>query len=73
MRSALSILGLVIVLAIVMVTAKKQMQAVKPPVAASAAGAGASSAEGGLPQPEAVGKQVEDLLKQGERRASDAE
>ncbi|MBO9688597.1 hypothetical protein [Roseateles chitosanitabidus] len=72
MRSALSILGLVIVLAIVMFSAKHQMQAIKPPAAASAAGSGAST-DGALPRPEAVGKQVEDLMKQGERRASEAE
>lgn len=73
MRSALSILGLVIALAVVMFVAKKQMQAVKPPVAASAASSAASASDGGLPRPDAVGQQVQDLLKQGERRASDAE
>lgn len=68
MRAALSILGLVIVFAIVMWSAKTQMQAVKPPVpAASAAASGA-----GLPAPQAVGRQVEGLLKQGEQRASEA-
>jgi hypothetical protein len=70
MRSALSILALVIVLAIVMLTAKKQMQAIKPPASADPA---ASAASSGLPQPEAVGRQVEDLMKQGEQRASEAQ
>ena len=70
MRSALSILALVIVLAIVMLTAKKQMQAMKPPASADPA---ASAASSGLPQPEAVGRQVQDRMKQGEQRASEAE
>ena len=70
MRSALSILALVIVLAIVMLTAKKQMQAMKPPVSADPS---ASAASSGLPQPEEVGRQVQDLMKQGEQRASEAQ
>ncbi|WP_431289039.1 hypothetical protein [Roseateles chitinivorans] len=70
MRSALSILALVIVFAIVMLTAKKQMQAMKPPASANPA---ASAPSAGLPQPEAVGRQVEGLMKQGEQRASDAQ
>ncbi|WP_431258492.1 hypothetical protein ACQ86G_29010 [Roseateles chitinivorans] len=70
MRSALSILALVIVLAIVMLTAKKQMQAMKPPASADPS---ASAASSGLPQPEAVGRQVQDLMKQGEQRASETQ
>nr|WP_297530197.1 hypothetical protein [uncultured Roseateles sp.] len=70
MRSALSILALVIVLTIVMLTAKKQMQAMKPPASADPAASASSSA---LPQPEAVGRQVQDLMKQGEQRASEAQ
>lgn len=68
MRAALSILGLVIVFAIVMWSARTQMQAVKPAVPAAS---GAAS-DAGLPAPRAVGRQVEDLLKQGEQRASEA-
>ncbi|OWQ91521.1 hypothetical protein CDN99_10280 [Roseateles aquatilis] len=74
MRSALTILGLVVVLTIVLLSAKKQMQAMKhvapatsASVSAPAPGAAASDA---LPDPAAVGRQVEDLMKQGERRAA---
>ncbi len=74
MRSALSILALVIVLTIVMLVAKKQMQAIKPPAASGATSSAAGSASAaGLPQPEAVGRQVQDLMKQGEQRASEAQ
>ncbi|TXD74595.1 hypothetical protein FUT87_03470 [Mitsuaria sp. TWR114] len=73
MRSALSILAVVIVLSIIMLTAKKQMETMKPrPPAASAASSGAA-APSDLPQPEAVGRQVQDLMKQGEQRASEAD
>jgi hypothetical protein len=72
MRSAFSILALVIVLTIVMLSAKKQMEAMRPRApAASAATPG--SASPALPQPEAVGRQVQDLMKQGEQRASEAD
>lgn len=77
MRSALSILALVIVLAIVLLSAKHQMQAMKPPPAAasaaSAAGPGANGVNGSAPDPAAVGRQVQDLMKQGEQRASEAD
>lgn len=73
MRSALSILAVVIVLSIIMLTAKKQMETMKPrPPAASAASSGAT-APSDLPQPEAVGRQVQDLMKKGEQRASEAD
>jgi hypothetical protein len=42
------------------------------PPAASAASSGAA-APSDLPQPEAVGRQVQDLMKQGEQRASEAD
>lgn len=69
MRSALSILAVVIVLTIVMLIAKKQMQTMKRPASAEPS---ASSASPPLPQPAAVGQQVQDLMKQGEQRASGA-
>lgn len=71
MRAALSILGLVVVLAIVLLTAKKQMQqqlpATRGPAAASA------SAPDALPAPRAVGQQVQGLIDQAAQRASDAQ
>lgn len=69
MRSALSILAVVIVLTIVMLIAKKQMQTMKRPASAEPSAPSASSP---LPQPAAVGQQVQDLMKQGEQRASGA-
>jgi len=66
MRAALSILGLVIVLAIVMVNIKQQAKSLAPQ-AASGASAPAATA------PQAVGQQVQGLLDQAAaQRASEA-
>jgi len=69
-RAALSILGLVIVLAIVMVNMKHQAQQV---AASRPAASAASQAGGGLPNPQAVGQQVNDAVMQGAARTSDAQ
>lgn len=66
MRAALSLLALVIVAAIVLSLAKKQATALKPPAA------GASAASGALPQPQAVGRQVQGALDDAARQAADA-
>jgi hypothetical protein len=66
MRAALSLLALVIVAAIVLSIVKKQATALKPPAArASAAGAA-------LPNPQAVGQQVQQGVDDAARRAADA-
>lgn len=66
MRAALSILGLVVVLTIVLLMSKKQMQQVLPRAQPAAASAPAA------PDPAALGRQVQDSLEQAQRRASDA-
>jgi len=69
MRAALSILGLVIAFAVVMFVMKKQVQQLpKPAPAASAAAAQPQT----LPNPQAVGQQVQSALELGAQRASDA-
>ena len=70
MRAALSILGLVIVLAIVMFNMKHQAQQL---TASKAAASGASQAAGALPNPDAVRQQVNDAVMQGAARTSDAQ
>ena len=76
MRAAFSILGLVIVLAIVLLSAKKQMQAIAPVQTSTAAGASADSspdaAKPALPVPSQVGAQVQGLVQQAEQRSSEA-
>lgn len=69
MRAALSILGLVVVLTIVLLMSKKQMQQALPRAQPSAASAPAVPA---APDPAALGRQVQDSLEQAQRRASDA-
>jgi hypothetical protein len=68
MRAALSILGLVVAFAIVMFVMKKQVQQIKP----AAPAASAAAAQQALPNPQAVGQQVQGLLEQGAQRASEA-
>jgi len=68
MRAALSILGLVIVFAIVMFNMKHQAQQ----LAAGRPASGASQA-GALPNPDAVRQQVNDAVMQGAAKASDAQ
>ncbi len=70
MRAALSILSLVIVFAVVMFSMKHQAQELSASKAAPAAGA---SQAGGLPNPEAVKQQVNDLVMQEAAKASDAQ
>jgi len=65
MRAAFSLLALVLVAAIVLSLVKKQATALKPAApAASAAGTA-------LPQPQAVGRKVQDSLNDAARRAAD--
>ncbi len=66
MRAALSILALVIVAAIVLSLVKKQATALKPPAA------GASAVRAALPQPQAVGQQVQQSVDDAARRAAEA-
>lgn len=69
MRAALSILGLVVVLAIVLLMSKKQLQSAAPRAAAPAASEVASPAI----TPQGIGRQVQDTLNQAAQRASDAQ
>ena len=71
MRAALSILGLVIVLAIVMFNMKHQAQQLT--ASKTAPVAGASQPSGALPNPQAIGQQVNDAVMQGAAKASDAQ
>ena len=66
MRAAFSLLALVIVAAIVLSLAKKQATALKPPAP------GASTAGGALPNPKAVGQQVQSSVDEAAKRAVDA-
>jgi hypothetical protein len=66
MRAALSLLALVIVAAIVLSLVKKQAATLKPPAA------GASAAGAALPQPKAVGEQVQTSIDDAAKRAVDA-
>jgi hypothetical protein len=63
MRAALSLLALVIVAAIVLSLVKKQSAALKP---------AAPAASAALPQPQAVGQQVQGSLDDAARRAAEA-
>ncbi len=78
MRGALSIIGLVIVFAIVMISAKNQMAAVKPSAPASVGSSSSNGSSTASPSaanprsPQAVGQQVQELMQQGEQRASEA-
>lgn len=69
MRAALSILGLVIAFAVVMFVMKKQVQQLPEPAPAASAAAAQPQA---LPNPQAVGQQVQSALELGAQRASDA-
>ncbi|WP_144006766.1 hypothetical protein [Pelomonas sp. KK5] len=71
MRAALSILGLVIVLAIVMVNMKHQTRDLAQSRAAASAASQPSS--GALPDPQAIGRQVNEAVMQGAEKASDAQ
>jgi len=66
MRAAFSLLALVIVAAIVLSLAKKQATALKP------APAGTPAASAALPQPQAVGQQVQSSIDEAARRAAEA-
>ncbi|QPF73261.1 hypothetical protein G8A07_10275 [Roseateles sp. DAIF2] len=70
MRAALSILGLVVVLTIVLLMSKKQMQARQDLAPRPAASAASATADPNLPA--AVGRQVQDSLDQARQRASGA-
>lgn len=72
MRAAFSILGLVIVLAIVLLSARKQMQALAPQAGAQAGASSAAAATPALPVPSQVGAQVEELVRQADQRSSEA-
>lgn len=65
MRAALSLLGLVIVAAIVLSLVKKQATTLKPP-------APAASAPAGVMPPRAVGEQVQGRIDDAARRAAEA-
>ena len=73
MRAALSILGLVIVLAIVMVNMKHQAQQIAASRPAASAAAASQAGGSGLPNPQAIGQQVNDAVMQGAARASDTQ
>jgi hypothetical protein len=66
MRAALSILGLVVVLAIVLFNARQQARQLKQTSVPTAAAGGANA-------PEAVLQQVQGALDQAAARASDAQ
>ena len=65
MRAAFSLLALVIVAAIVLSLVKTQSAALKP-------AAPAASAAAALPQPQAVGQQVQGSLDDAAKRAAEA-
>jgi len=69
MRAALSILGLVIAFAVLMFVMKKQVQQLPKPAPAASAAAAQPQA---LPNPQAVGQQVQSALELEAQRASDA-
>jgi hypothetical protein len=71
MRAALSILGLVVVLAIVMVLVKQQSKALLPPKPVASQPGGATAPAPNLP--ESVRQQVDAAMQQGAARASDAQ
>ena len=67
MRAAFSLLALVIVAALVLTLAKKQATALKPAAAGASAAAGTA-----LPQPQAVGQQVQRSIDDAARRTAEA-
>lgn len=67
MRAAFSLLALVIVAAIVLSLAKKQATALKPQ-----AGAASAASAGALPNPKAVGQQVQSNIDEAARRNAEA-
>jgi hypothetical protein len=69
MRAVFSLLALVIVAAIVLSLAKKQVTALKP---ASADAASAPAAGAALPRPKDVGQQVQTQVDDAARRAAEA-
>lgn len=69
MRAAFSLLALVIVAAIVLSLARKQVTSLKPPAAGASA---ASATDAGLPSPKAVGEQVQRSLDDAARRTAEA-
>lgn len=69
MRAAFSLLALVIVAAIVLSLARKQATSLKP---AGPAGASAPAAGAALPQPQAVGQQVQSQIDEAARRTAEA-
>jgi len=70
MRAAFSLLALVIVAAIVLSLAKKQATALKP--ASAPAASAAETAGAALPNPKAVGQQVQSSLDEAAKRAAEA-
>ena len=71
MRAALSILGLVIVLAIVMFTMKQQTKSLLPKATPAASQPGGAAPAQNLP--DSVRQQVDAAMQQGAARASDAQ
>lgn len=76
MRAAFSLLSLVIVMAIVLFIAKRQMSQIAPPAKPGAAASGVvgdtGSTGGALPRPADVGKQVQSLVDQAAQQTSAA-
>lgn len=73
MRALFSLVGLLVVVAIVMMIAKKQLQAVVPTVAAPAAGTAATVQEQSRSLQRKVLQDVNNALQQGGARASDSQ
>lgn len=74
MRALFTLIGLLVVVAIVMLTAKKQLQAVAPSVApAASAAAGGTVQEQSRAIQQQVLQDVNRALQQGAARASDAQ
>lgn len=69
MRAAFSLLSLVIVAAIVLMLAKKQVTTLQP---AAPGAASAPAAAGALPRPQDVGQQVQTQIDDAARRATEA-
>lgn len=69
MRAAFSLLALVIVAAIVLGLARRQLPAAPPRLGSAAASA---PGVGGLPAPQAVGQEVQRSLDEAARRSADA-
>lgn len=69
MRAALSLLALVIVAAIVLSLARQQAKGLQP---TGQAGASAPAVGAALPQPQAVGRQVQSQIDEASRRTAEA-